>query len=514
MSKRAMRVSLSLAAGWLALGAVGLAMPAAAAPGDADKGQAIYAKRCIWCHGEEGDADTDMAERLNPPPRDFSEATYKFKTTGVDDPIPNDADLFRMVNDGMPGTAMVGWGDVLSEQEVWDIIAYIKTFGGLEEESPSEQVDYGSQVESSPESIAAGKKLFVDRCAECHGESGKGVATKKLKTDAGERTWPRNLTKPWTFRASNAPKDVYSRISVGIPGTQMPSFADPKSKKKLSPEERWHVANYVASLAEVAELVKAENTVIKADKTDTVPEAADDPRWQEVRPTSFFLVPQIIAEERFFTPSNDTVTVRALYDESRLALLVEWDDRTKSIPGDKTAESIADEDMAEDAVAVQLPITLSDGMEKPYFAMGDAAHPVNLWRWGSGTTEAPETVALLNAEGLEATEERDAKSIGLQAKGVYTDGTWRVLFTRPLTTDDADSDLQFPEGRFIPIAFSAWDGSNGETGSKHTLTTWYWLLLTPPAGMTPILTALLVGAFIFLGEIWWARSARGREPEA
>jgi DMSO reductase family type II enzyme heme b subunit len=245
-----------------------------------------------------------------------------------------------------------------------------------------------------------------------------------------------------------------------------------------------------------------------------VPEAADDPRWQEVRPTSFFLVPQIIAEERFFTPSNDTVTVRALYDESRLALLVEWDDRTKSIPGDKTAESIADEDMAEDAVAVQLPITLSDGMEKPYFAMGDAAHPVNLWRWGSGTTEAPETVALLNAEGLEATEERDAKSIGLQAKGVYTDGTWRVLFTRPLTTDDADSDLQFPEGRFIPIAFSAWDGSNGETGSKHTLTTWYWLLLTPPAGMTPILTALLVGAFIFLGEIWWARSARGREPEA
>ncbi len=503
--------------GLVLLAAVVLAAPAIAKPGDAKNGEAVYAKRCVWCHGAEGDADTEVAERLNPPPRDFTEATYKFKTTGFDDPIANDDDLFRMINDGMPGTAMVGWGDIVSEQEIWDLIAYLKVFAELEEESPTDQVDYSTQVESSAESLAQGKKLFVDRCAECHGDSGKGVATKKLKTDAGERTWPRNLTKPWTYRVSTDPKDIYSRISVGIPGTQMPSFADPKSKKKLSPEERWHVANYVVSLAATGAAVKAENTVIKADKAEgAVPTAPDDPRWAEVPPTTFFLVPQIIAEERFFTPSNDTVTVRALYDEDRLALLVEWDDRTKSIPGDKTAISIADEDLTEDAVAVQFPVTLLEGMEKPYFYRGDATHPVNLWRWGSGGTEAPPSVSLMNATGADAIDERDAGSVDLQAKGVYVDGTWRVLFTRPLATDDAASDLWFEEGRVIPVAFQAWDGSNGETGSKHTLTTWYWLLLTPPTGMAPILTALLVGAFIFLGEVWWARSARAKAeaPEA
>ncbi len=510
MSRRAMRALLSWTGRWLALAVVALAMPAAAAPGDVEKGKAVYAKRCIWCHGEEGDADTDMAERLNPPPRDFSEATYKFKTTGFDDPIPNDADLFRMINDGMPGTAMVGWGDILSEQEIWDSIAYIKTFGGLEEEKPSDQVDYGAQVESSPESIAAGKKLFVDRCAECHGDSGKGVATKKLKTDAGERTWPRNLTKPWTFRASNDPKDIFTRVTVGIPTTQMPSFADPKSKKKLSIEERWHVANYVASLAKTEKVVRPANTVIQAAfREGELPASPDDPAWSEAPPSTFFMVPQIVAEKRFFTAANDTVSVRALYNDEQIGIHLEWDDRTKSIPGDDKAQSIADEELAEDAIAVQFPVTIPAGMEKPYFLMGDAAKPVNLWRWSSGTTEEPESVAVLDAKGIGEQQARDATG-GLTVKGSYQAGTWRVVMIRPLTTETADRDLQFEEGRFIPVSFFAWDGSNSEAGTRHAMTTWYWLLLKPSTGAKPIIAAIIVALLIGGVLVWWGRGAAAR----
>ncbi|MDP6389854.1 MAG: c-type cytochrome, partial [Alphaproteobacteria bacterium] len=230
--------------------------PLAAQTGDAERGKAVYAKRCVLCHGIEGDADSPAAERLVPPPRDFTEGQYKFKTTAFDEDFPNDRDLFRMIRDGMPGTAMPGWSDMLSEQSISDLVAYIKTFAGLEEEKPEKQVDYGSQIASSEDSIAKGRKLFTDRCVECHGEGGKGDAVKKLKDDAGNRTWPRNLTKPWTFRASNDPKDIFTRISVGIPGTQMPSFADPKSKKKLSIEQRWHVANFAASLAETERVVR------------------------------------------------------------------------------------------------------------------------------------------------------------------------------------------------------------------------------------------------------------------
>ena len=43
----------------------------------------------------------------------------------------------------------------------------------------------------------------------------------------------------------------------------------------------------------------------------------------------------------------------------------------------------------------------------------------------------------------------------------------------------ASGDINFEEGRYIPISFANWDGSNGEAGSKHTLTSWYWLLLPP-----------------------------------
>jgi hypothetical protein len=47
-----------------------------------------------------------------------------------------------------------------------------------------------------------------------------------------------------------------------------------------------------------------------------------------------------------------------------------------------------------------------------------------------------------------------------------------------------EKDIRLAEGRnSFPIAFAAWDGSNNsEKGSRHTMTTWYWLLLKPAAG--------------------------------
>jgi len=78
---------------------------------------------------------------------------------------------------------------------------------------------------------------------------------------------------------------------------------------------------------------------------------------------------------------------------------------------------------------------------------------------------------------------------------------------RPLSTSNAESDLQLVEGRFIPIAFANWDGSNSETGTKHTRTTWYWLLLKPADSAKPYILALIVAGIIFGGLVWWAKSA-------
>jgi len=494
-----------------------MAGPAAAKPGNAESGAEVYARRCTWCHGVEGEGDGPAAERLNPPPRDFTSAQYKIKTTSFEDDFANDENMFRMIRDGMPGTAMPGWSDVLSEQEMWDLVWYIKTVAGLEEEELGQDMDYGTRIESSPESIEKGKQLFLedDRCVECHGKEGKGDAVKGLKDDAGFRTWPRNLTKPWTFRASNDPKDIFARISTGIPGTQMPAFSDPASEKVLSVEQRWHVANYVNSLAKTDKAVSPENTVIKADKLDgALPAAADDPQWEQTVPTTFFLVPQIIAEQRFFTPSNDTVTVRALYNDERIAILLEWDDRTESKPGNETAAEISDSELTQDAIAIQLPVTIPQGSEKPYFGMGDVSHPVNMWQWLGGTVESPESVKLYNATGFTDIEQRDATQSGITAKGVYKDGTWKVLMTRLRNAADSEKDIEFVEGKYIPIALAAWDGSNSEQGSRHTMTTWYWLLLKPDTGAGPAIAALIVMLLLAGIQFWWVRNSarQRREP--
>jgi hypothetical protein len=85
---------------------------------------------------------------------------------------------------------------------------------------------------------------------------------------------------------------------------------------------------------------------------------------------------------------------------------------------------------------------------------------------------------------------------------------------RPLAAADPKNDIAFAEGVFIPVAFAAWDGSNGEKGSRHTMTTWYWLLLEPRRGNQPLFAALGVFLVVIGGEAWWVRSASARRRHA
>ncbi|HKZ45880.1 MAG TPA: ethylbenzene dehydrogenase-related protein [Thermodesulfobacteriota bacterium] len=502
-----------------ALSIILVPIPAIAAQGNKENGKAIYDKKCWWCHGENGAGDGPAAEFLNPPPRDFTAGWFKFKSTPFDELFPADEDIFRVISGGtnhasswggLSGTAMPNWDDKLKEQERWDLVAYITDSLGHLEKPQKPSIDYKNQIKTSKESIEKGKEIFQKLCVECHGEEGKGSGTKKLKDDLGFREWPRNLTKPWTFRINNDPKEIYTRISVGIPGTQMPSFADPASKKTLSDEERWHVANYVNSIGDDTKKPNDADTVLKAIRFEgELPDKPDDPRWKEPRPTSFYLIPQIIAKERFFTPTIDSITARAFFNDKEISILLEWDDRTKSIPGDEKAKELAEgSDVFEDSVALQFSVTIPEEMEKPYFGMGDSAKPVNIWQWKGGKKDSPESVKLINANGFQKIEQRDAAKAGLKASSAYSNGTWRVVMKRPLTTEEKDKDIQFVEGKFIPLAFAAWDGSNGETGSKHVLSTWYWIQMKPVTSNTVYIIPVIVGLLVFGGELLLIRKPR------
>ena len=73
------------------------------------EGVELYKTRCAVCHGERGAGDGVAADLMYPKPRDFSLALFKYKTSSGLLP-PTDEDLFRTIKEGLPGTAMSGWG--------------------------------------------------------------------------------------------------------------------------------------------------------------------------------------------------------------------------------------------------------------------------------------------------------------------------------------------------------------------------------------------------------------------
>ncbi len=464
--------------------------PAAAGEVSVEAGKAVYQKRCIFCHGDEGGGDGVASERLMPKPRDFTMGLYKYRTT-PNGMLPTDDDLFRAISKGLPGTGMPAWEDTLSEVERRSVIQYIKTFSKKFERQKEAlpTITVGAEIPSSPESIEKGKALFKEmECFKCHGTDGRGngPSALELTDDKGDPIKPRNLTKNWLFRGGGEARDVYMRVNTGLNGTPMPSFSD-----SLDNEKSWHLANYIRSLSPPTK--PDIDVVVRARKvTGDIPTDPDAPEWQGGESRWFPMVGQVIRHERHFTPTVSDVRVKALYNGSELGMMVVWDDPSESKKNDELGT-------VEDALAIQFPVTLEAGSKKPYFLMGDDKSPVQLWTW---KTEAA-TFTESNARGIDKETVQSDASQALKGSGKYDNGQYRVVMKRSLKTEDAENDLQISAGTFLPVTFHAWDGSNGETLTKRAISHWYFVLLEPdidtakvygyPAGVFLLVLGLLFG---------------------
>lgn len=484
---------------------------------DLERGKDLYTRYCWWCHGEFGEGNGPASKFMNPEPRDFTYGFYKWKSTPFDEYTPSRKDFRKMITGvyhkgdvrGLGGTAMPGWEGVLKDEAMDDVIAYIKSLAFLEApEKPP--VDLSGRVEASFDSFDRGKKLFADNCSECHGKLGRGDATKRLKDDFGVRTWPRNLTKPWTFRAGSDPRDIYKRITVGILGTQMPSFDDPASKKRLSAGQRWDIANYVATLGEPLRRPYPGAVLISLRSEGDLPDTPDDPAWDVAEFRSFYLAPQIIVAERLFTPTVDSISVKSLYNEEEAAFLLEWDDRTESVPGQKKSIKLAEGELFRDGVALEFSLKRLEGGKRPYFGMGGPGNPVRILFWQGATSTSPEQFTLIRAQGSRRLETKPAGR-DFFAKGSYDNGRWRVVMKAPLYAVYPWAGASSRQGTFIPVAFAAWDGSNSETGSRHVTSGWHWAVLKAEKGPWDILLwPLVVFVLVFIGEIFIVRNLRKR----
>lgn len=116
---------------WLT--AAGLAALAIAAPasqaGDAASGKAVFVANCASCHGVTGKGDGPVGMALDPQPRDFSKAEFKFDTDSDGKP-GSDADIRNVVQKGAGaygGSMLMAPWPTLSDDDVANVIVYIRT---------------------------------------------------------------------------------------------------------------------------------------------------------------------------------------------------------------------------------------------------------------------------------------------------------------------------------------------------------------------------------------------------
>ena len=510
------------------------------APEASEKGKAVYENSCAHCHGTEGRGDGAAAEVFLPRPRDFTRGLYKIRSTEAGE-LPTDQDLFDIITEGMPGSSMPGWETALSANDRWEVVAYIKTFydGFKEAEAPPNQITLAGKVSYSEQSVEIGKGLYTELgCVECHGNIGRGDGTSApdLTDEWGFQTWPANLAQGWNYRGGADVEDIFKRFIGGIAGSPMPAFEgdtfpgfgltseessrmielDNKDEMTEAEEEEsaqlyekydaavdvalnlaegteltaaekqmyddamkvvyeksWHLANYVKSLSPEKRPESAiGNNVLRAQYVQGALPPMDDAAWETLQSRYFPLVGQVVIEPRQFNPTIDSINVKSFYNDTEVAFLFTWDDRTHTI-GDETDEATGK--VLEDALAIQFPVKVPQGptAPKPYFLWGGRL-PVYLWHWKAS---ASEQVTELTAKGINNAEVQEAQA-ELQVQSAYTDGQYKLWVKRALKTDDK-KDLQLEPGVFVPIAFSAWDGANGDIDTKRVITSWYTFVLEP-----------------------------------
>ena len=79
-------------------------------------GQAIFQKHCAACHGPTGKGNGYTT--LNPPAADLTSAKVSTQLA---------PQLIRTVHKGRTNSAMGKWENVLSDQDIEDVIAYIRS---------------------------------------------------------------------------------------------------------------------------------------------------------------------------------------------------------------------------------------------------------------------------------------------------------------------------------------------------------------------------------------------------
>jgi len=119
----------------------------------------IFNNICAQCHGKSGEGGLGPS-LINP--------TFQSSTT--------DQAIFDSIKLGHPATPMIGWSDILSDEQIQQLVAYIRELGQTQSGSPTEQpqgpTEQPALPATKPTFVADILPIFKSKCIMCHGSLG------------------------------------------------------------------------------------------------------------------------------------------------------------------------------------------------------------------------------------------------------------------------------------------------------------------------------------------------------
>ncbi len=96
-----------------------MANPVEATEASIARGAEVYAASCVACHGDTGLGDGPAAKSLDPPPANLHEDHVQILTDGA---------MFAIIHNGVEGTGMPAFEGAIDEEDIWNLVNYIRTF--------------------------------------------------------------------------------------------------------------------------------------------------------------------------------------------------------------------------------------------------------------------------------------------------------------------------------------------------------------------------------------------------
>jgi mono/diheme cytochrome c family protein len=213
--------------------------------GHAAAGRKLYIRSCIGCHGPDGNGQGMNALWIDPKPRDFTEATFKCRSTPTGT-LPTDDDLYNAITRGFVTTNMPSWRP-LTPQERANLVAFVKTWSPRwAKEKPGTPLTIPAETPITIESILHGRQLFQKlECWKCHGPQGHGdgPSADTLTDSKNNPIRPYDFSSGSRFMCGVTNQDLYRIFMTGLDGSPMPSFAD-----VVKPEEAWDLVHFLRTL--------------------------------------------------------------------------------------------------------------------------------------------------------------------------------------------------------------------------------------------------------------------------